>query len=287
MTATQKFIPISEIRDDLVFLKDGAVSLVITTSAVNFGLLFETEQMSIIESFAGLLNSLSFPIQVVIHSRRLDVSSYLQVLDSAKEQQTNPGLLAITASYRQFIESIIKEKNVLDKKFYICIKVSSLELGILPKNLPEKGKKALIILTPRRDHLLKQLFRLGLKARQLTTAELIKVFYDIYNPLENNQINDAVRITQNEGQLENPDSQKLRKIPPEARLAKSGNLEKSAALIYRSSGVPSPSGTPILSSPPGPPSLSDSFQSLPPSSPLSVTNLTPPFVVEELPDDES
>jgi len=184
MTNSQQFVPIADIKDDLVFLKDGSVSLVITTTAVNFGLLFEDEQISIISSFAGLLNSLSFPIQIVIHSRRLDVSTYLKTLDRALSLQSNLALKQMTAHYRQFVESIIKEKNVLDKQFYICLNVSGLELGIIQKKSSDKTRKALTILIPRRDHLLRQISRLALKARQLTTVELIRLFYNVYNTSE-------------------------------------------------------------------------------------------------------
>ena len=184
MTSSQQFIPIKEIRDDLIFLTDGGVSMVIITSAVNFGLLFETEQISIIESFAGFLNSLSFPIQIVILSHRLDVSSYLKTLDKAMNSQTNPKLKELTAHYHKFIESIIKENDVLDKKFYICINASAPELGLLSKNIVDTSKKATTILSPRRDHIVRQLGRLGLKARQMTNVELIKLFYVVYNGLE-------------------------------------------------------------------------------------------------------
>lgn len=184
MSSSQQFVPIKDIRDDLLFLSDGGASLVITTSAVNFGLLFETEQISIIESFAGFLNSLSFPIQIVILSHRLDVSSYLKTLDKAKNAQTNPKLKEMTAHYHQFIESIIKENDVLDKKFYICLNVSPAEIGLLTKSMTDTGKKASTLLSPRKDHVIRQLGRLGLKARQLNTVELIKLFYVVYNGLE-------------------------------------------------------------------------------------------------------
>lgn len=182
MVSSQKFIPIDDIKNDLILLKDGSVGMVIVTSAVNFGLLFETEQMAIIDSFAGLLNSLSFPIQIIIYSKRMDVSSYLKILADAAKNQNNPLLQKITLSYRSFVEGLIKEKNVLDKQFYICINITSIELGLGFKNKEDKIKKALIALIPRRDHTLRQLNRLGLKARQLDTIELVKLFYDWYNP---------------------------------------------------------------------------------------------------------
>jgi hypothetical protein len=181
MNKTQEFIPIESIDADLVFLKDGSITAVIQTSAVNFGLLSEVEQVAIIDSFAGLLNSLSFAIQIVIRSQRLDVSSYLTTLDKALRMQTNPLLARMISRYRAFVESMIKENDVLDKKFYIAINISPLELGLISKSHEDKIKKALIILYPRVDHLIRQLARIGLKARRLSTAELVKLYYDIYN----------------------------------------------------------------------------------------------------------
>jgi len=183
MKSTQQFLPIEEIRDDLVFLKDGSVSMIITTSAVNFALLFETEQISIIEAFASTLNSLSFPIQIVIRSKRLDVTSYLSNLDEAVKKQTSPLLLEMTKRYIRFVESLIKENDVLDKQFYVCLLVSSIELGSLfGRNKDDQTKRALTILSPRRDHVIRQLARIGLKVKQLETAEIVRLFYDIYNP---------------------------------------------------------------------------------------------------------
>lgn len=184
MSSSQQFVPIKNIQDNLIFLENGGASMVIYTSAVNFGLLFETEQISIIESFAGFLNSLSFPIQIVILSHRLDVSSYLKTLDQAMNTQTNPKLKELTAHYHQFIESIIKENDVLDKKFYISINASPSELGLLSKSITDTSKKAITLLSPRRDHVIRQLGRLGLRARQLNTMELVKLFYVVYNGLE-------------------------------------------------------------------------------------------------------
>ncbi|MDO8639181.1 MAG: hypothetical protein Q7R43_06405 [Candidatus Daviesbacteria bacterium] len=194
MSFSQEFIPIKNVQDDLVFLKDGGASMVISTSAVNFGLLFETEQVAIIESFAGMLNSLSFPIQIVILSHRLDVSSYLKTLDKAMSTQTNPKLKELTAHYHQFIESIIKENDVLDKKFYVCINAGSAELGLLSKSITDTSKKATTLLSPRRDHIIRQLGRLGLKARQLTTVELVKLFYVVYNGLEDTVTEEPAKI---------------------------------------------------------------------------------------------
>lgn len=280
MTGSQHFVPLENIQDDLIFLKDGSVSLVITTSAVNFSLLFETEQISIIESFAGFLNSLSFPIQIIIRSQKLDVSSYLKTIDQAKQKQTNPNLRALTDHYRHFVASIIKENNVLDKQFYVCLNVTSIELGVLHKNLPDRSKKAITILAPRRDHVLRQLARLGLKSRQLNTVELIKLFFDIYNPegleeLSNSEAYDS---------LKPPSPPILPPIPPAPPAIPLTNpspkpLMVNPLTIDQPAPKPRPTLPPLArfpQTPAPPPTITQ---------PGIVTQLSPPFVVEELPDD--
>jgi len=194
--STQQAIPIEDIKDDLVLLKDGSACLVLETTALNFGLLSESEQEATIYAYAALLNSLTFPIQILIRSQRKDISSYLELLAGAENSQTNPLLKNQIKKYRRFVEETVKKNNVLDKRFYIVIPFSSLELGVkqalgaslLPRKLKlpfSKGyilEKAKTALYPKRDHLLRQLSRIGLSGRQLTTHELISLFYEIYNP---------------------------------------------------------------------------------------------------------
>src|SRR3989344_5326632 len=104
---TQEFLEIEDIVDDIVIMTNGSAALVIETTAVNFGLLSEEEQDALIYAYASFLNSLSFPLQVVILSKRMDISSYIE-----------------------FILSSIKENRVLEKKFYLVVPFSQLELGI-------------------------------------------------------------------------------------------------------------------------------------------------------------
>lgn len=193
--STQDHLEITDIRDDLCLLKDGSVSLVIRVAAVNFGLLSEREQEAIIYAYASLLNSLNFSIQIVVRSQQKDISHYTSLLEAEEKKQTNPLIKNQIGNYRAFISSTVKENNVLDKKFFIVIPFSSLELGVssaagsllkhkkstlpLPADtIIEKAKTALL---PKRDHILRQLGRLGLRAKQLTTSELIELFYEIYN----------------------------------------------------------------------------------------------------------
>lgn len=179
-TTTQSFLPVEDIRDDIVVMKDGSMAIVLQTSAVNFDLLSETEQLAIIGAFAGLLNSLSFSIQIVIRSKRLDISSYLHYLKDAESQQKNPLLQIMMQHYRQFVANIIRNNEVLDKQFYVVISISYLELGVM-KDVKKNFEKGLTLLSPRRDHIMRQLSRIGLKTNQLTTDKLVTLFYDYYN----------------------------------------------------------------------------------------------------------
>lgn len=180
MATTQSFLPIQEVKDDVAILKDGSMAVVLQTNAVNFGLLSENEQLAIISAFAALLNSLSFSIQIVIRSKRLDISSYLNLLAQAQKSQTNALLSRLMANYRDFIEKIVRENQVLDKQFYIIIPLGYLEVGLL-RNVEGNFKKALTLLLPRRDHIIRQLWRTGLKATQLNSKQLIELYFDIYN----------------------------------------------------------------------------------------------------------
>lgn len=190
--STQDFLEVEDITEDITVLKDGSAAIVIETSAVNFGLLSEEEQDALIYAYASFLNSLSFPLQIVIISKRMDISSYIELVGSEEEKQANKILKERLRHYKEFILSIVKENKVLEKKFYLVIPFSSLELGIKsasfsrPRKLP--FSKDYIIsrvktsLFPKRDHLLRQLGRIGLKGRQLTTQELVEFYYNIYNP---------------------------------------------------------------------------------------------------------
>lgn len=188
---TQEFLEIEDIVDDLVILKNGGAVLLIETTAVNFGLLSEEEQDSLIYAYAALLNSLSFPLQIAILSKRMDISSYIETISAYEEKQTNPLFKEKLKSYKEFILSIVKENKVLEKKFYLVISFSPLELGVkggLPKAKKLPFPKSYIVsrakasLFPKRDHLLRQLGRIGLKGHQLTTQELVELFYNLYNP---------------------------------------------------------------------------------------------------------
>lgn len=183
MSTTQSHLSIKDIKEDILILNDGGGALVMQVSAVNFGLLSEEEQISIIFAFAQMLNSLSFSIQILIRSERLDISAYLVLLNEALKKQTNPLLAHIMLGYIRFVQATIKENEVLDKTFYIVIPLYRLELGLtVSQELLQK--KIRTILIPRRDQIQRQLGRIGLRATQLSGDKLLKLFFDIYNQVE-------------------------------------------------------------------------------------------------------
>lgn len=182
MNTTQQHLSIEDIQDGIVLLRDGGGALILQTSAVNFGLLSEREQLAIIAAFAQMLNSLSFTIQIVIHSERLNISSYLLLLQRARESQTNPLLAKMIGNYTNFIQTTVKENDVLDKKFYIVVPLFAIELGLTPSKASLEQKIKTILL-PRRDQVIRQLHRTGLKAVQLTGEKLLELFYDLYSGL--------------------------------------------------------------------------------------------------------
>lgn len=270
MPNTKDFVPIAQIKNDLAILNDGSMAVIIQTSAVNFDLLSENEQLAIIGSFAGLLNSLSFSIQIVIRSKKLDISHYLNTLKEAEKKQTNPLLQMMMQRYRAFVAAIIRDNEVLDKQFYVVLAVSPVELGVVSSQDAEKNlPKALNILEPRRDHVLKQLSRIGLKSTQLDDERLIKLFYDIYNEpdkitlpeVQSNPAN-ATAANQSIGKRE------------EKRAAPSEVVAQSQATTPVPSAI-SPDSIGVSHQPPA--------TTRPPLYSSSNSSRQTPFVVEELP----
>lgn len=215
---TQNHLPIADIRDDLVILKDSSCVMILETSSVNFDLLSEKEQEAMIYAYAALLNSLTFPIQILIRSALKDVSNYLRRLKAQEAKIQDPLLRKQIVSYRKFVEEVVKKNNVLAKSFYVVVPFFAVELGaqaaakstfpfplsllnqrgssddlIAPKEkIIEKAQAAL---EPKKEHLIRLFGRLGLVVKQLTTKELIKLFYQVYNQ-ESILINNVAALTQ-------------------------------------------------------------------------------------------
>jgi hypothetical protein len=202
--STQDHLEIKEIADDLVLTKSGSAALILQTSAVNFDLLSEYEQENKIYAFAGLLNSLNFHIQIMIRTRRIDISTYIDYLKAMADRPISPGLKKQLDIYTLFIQNLIVQNDVLDKNFFIVVPYNpAFQLPTFnplakKKNaeIQEKQEKmakeklveqAKMFLYPKRDHILKQIGRIGLDGHQLTNKELLAEFYTLYNPTEKDE----------------------------------------------------------------------------------------------------
>lgn len=195
ISTTQDFVPVADITNDIVIYKDGGAALIMESTSLNFGLLSEKEQEAVIAAYAAMINSFTFSTQIVVLTQKKDISSYLKFLDDQSQKITQPLLSNLMNEYKKFITESVKKKNVLGKRFFIVLYLSPLELGFAKSlaTVVKKGgtlpfpesyviKKAKITLYPRRDHLIRQAGRLGIKLKQLTTPDLINLFYSIYNP---------------------------------------------------------------------------------------------------------
>lgn len=186
-STTQNFTEVEDVTNNLVFFKGGYIASILEVSSVNFYLLSQEEQDARIYGFMSLLNSLSFAIQILIVSKNVDVSSYLNLVDQKINAEKRPKILEYLKHYRAFVESLIKSKSLLDKKFYIVIPFSTLELGatISMKSMLQKGsenlKKAENALATKRANVMTQLSRIGLGAHELKTEEIAKLLFEMFN----------------------------------------------------------------------------------------------------------
>ena len=199
-SAVQRFLPIAEIKQDTVILKNGGIRAVLAVASINFSLKSEEEQDAIIVSYQQFLNSLTFPVQIVIHSMKLNIDGYLSDLRRRADAQKNPLLKEQTLDYAAFIDRLIDVSDIMQKRFFIVVpvdppglaKVSFLQKYLSWLNPGDSREKALArkrqfedLATTLRDRVNiveAGLSNVGLAAERLRTQELIELFYQIYNP---------------------------------------------------------------------------------------------------------
>lgn len=190
-STTQDFTEIVDIVDDVVLFKGKNACSVLEISSVNFFLLSADEQNARIYGYMSLINSLSFAIQILIVSKRVDMGNYLKLLDQKIDSLQNQKLKEHLTMYRQFVDELVKNEGLLDKKIYIVVPYSYLEASIVPGGpqqatakpasggpFAEQAKNALI---SKRSVVQAQVERMGLMARPLSHEELIKLYYEILN----------------------------------------------------------------------------------------------------------
>ena len=198
-SSTQDFLEFEEIREGTIVLKDRAIRGVLLVSSTNFALKSEEEQDAIIFQFQSFLNSLDFSLQVVIQSRRLNITGYLDNLKALEEQQTNELLRHQTTEYRKFVESMVAGGSILTKNFFVVVPFTLLEAlpgGETKQNIlktrpkfagklsDEEFDRMKTQLWQRMEFVALGLRRMGLHVAPLSSEELVELLWTWYHPEE-------------------------------------------------------------------------------------------------------
>ncbi len=183
---TQSFTEIEDVQDDIVLMKDFSAVTVVEVGAVNFWLLSQDEQVSMIQSYANLLNSLSFPVQILIVSKKMDISVYLEYIQEKLRDQQDAQQQKRLQSYRDFIKNTVKKTTILEKRFFFVVPFNPLEMGLGGANTKGLKKeyvlaRAKTALYPKRDNLIRLLVKTGLKATPVLKQGLVELYYNLYN----------------------------------------------------------------------------------------------------------
>lgn len=198
--ATQEFVPIKEVRDGIIVLKDGGLRSIILANSINLSLKSSEEQRATIMQFQNFINTLDFSIQISVQSRRLDIRPYLLLLENRMKVQNEPLLKLQTREYIGFIKNFTDSTSIMTKSFFIVVPYTHNTLtgdsGFLKGLFSKKDKKILKMekeldfeekrsqLDQRVSVIQQGLARCGIKAVQLGTEEVVEVFYKIFNPGE-------------------------------------------------------------------------------------------------------
>lgn len=194
----QDFVPIKEIRDGIIILKDGGLRAVLVASSINLSLKSSEEQKATIAEFQSFLNGLDFSTQIVVQSRRLDIRPYLLSLEDRMKEQTEPLIKIQTKEYIDFIRSFTEEVNIMTKSFFVIVPYSSEGIisrqSFIEKMLGSKKERGIkskdnAAFEEKRSQLEQRvsviadgLNRFGVRSSQLGTEEIIELFYKTFNP---------------------------------------------------------------------------------------------------------
>jgi len=199
---TQNLVEVKDIKDGIVYLKNGQIVQIIMVNGINFDLKSEEEQNSIIANFQKFLNSLDFKVQFFIHSRKINIQSYLDKMEERKKNEPNELLKIQIDEYINFIKSFIEQNAIISKNFFVVISypLSNIEetiknptgiFSFLRQNKKTNQEKvdealqksqAIQQLHIRGETVIRGLEQIGLKAVPLEDDELIELFYNLYNP---------------------------------------------------------------------------------------------------------
>ena len=202
-SSTQNTLLFSEMRENMMIMHDASFRAVVECESINFDLMSSREREAVEYSYQNFLNSLYFPVQILIRSRRVDIGPYIDRLVTIRRSQDNMMLSRLMDDYIDFIDILSQEANIMDKSFYIVIPYYPIgdvaEIKKQAKGLfdsffggtkePQVTKinqpdyeKAKDEVRNRVDSVVSGLFQLGVKSQQLTTQQLSVLFYNSYNP---------------------------------------------------------------------------------------------------------
>ena len=191
--ATQQFLEFSEIKEGVLILKDQTLRGIIMISSINFALKSEQEQQSIIFQFQNFLNTLDFPLEIIMQSRKLNISGYLDKLNQMREAEENQLLKVQIREYGNFIRKIISGGSIMSKNFYATVPFNFGELRKTSTQKDQEKQSTETIKEERIQRAKSQLLqrmqfasvglkRCGLQCVALSTAELIELFWGLYHP---------------------------------------------------------------------------------------------------------
>ncbi len=195
--STQKFLDVWEIKDDVVILRNGTIRGILLVSSMNFALKSDEEQAAVIQAYTQFLNTLDFPLQIAIQSRKLNIDPYLESLKRIEKTQTNELLKMQTQEYITYVRELVELADIMSKHFYVVVPYQPgsgkrmgffkrLSAALSPTNVIHIKQKQFeemrSELLKRVDFVVDGLSALGLKAVPLDTQGLIELFYNTYNP---------------------------------------------------------------------------------------------------------
>lgn len=200
-SATQDFVPVKEVRDGVVILKDGGMRAVVLCSSVNFSLKSSDEKQAILLQFQDFLNSLDFSTEILIQSRKLDIRPYIALLEEREAKQENNLMKIQVREYIGFIKNFTESANIMTKHFFIVVPYTPAVIaGTSPKNILSSigiGKKSSTQqskdntfeenrsqLEERLSSVEQGLVRCGIRVARLGTEEVIELLYKAFNPGE-------------------------------------------------------------------------------------------------------
>lgn len=201
--ATQEFVPIKEVRDGIIILKDGGMRAILLCSSMNFSLKSADEKQAILLQFQDFLNSLDFSVEILVQSRKLDIRPYIALLEEQERKQVNNLMKIQVREYIGFIKTFTESTNIMTKHFFIVVPYTTAIIsaasakGVLSTfgfgNKPEDKKTlaADVQFEEARSQLEERLavveqgmIRTGVRVVRLGTEEVIELFYKAFNPGE-------------------------------------------------------------------------------------------------------